>query len=78
MIGTQSNGRIEFEAARMAIEWKNLFAKELQFAALQLAKDSQVVTAEHLLQALPIATSRVLHTVNKHSAESDNARRRIA
>lgn len=78
MLGTPSNGRIEVEAARMAIEWKNLFAKELQVAAQQLAKDSGLVTAEHLLQALPTATSRVLQAVKKHSTGSVNVEQRVA
>ena len=78
MIDGQSNPKIEVEAARMAIEWKNLFATELQLAAQQLAKGSELVTAEHYWQALPTATSRVLHVVKTHSTESANVQRRIA
>ncbi len=61
MADSKSGPRIELEAARLAVEWKNLFAAELKSAAQQLASGSDLVTANHYRQALPNALSRVLH-----------------
>jgi hypothetical protein len=72
------NPVIELEAARIAIEWKSLFASELRVAARQLAKGSPRVTAEHYRQALPVAVAKVLQAVNTCSTGSRDARCRIA
>ena len=78
MIEAQGNRAIELEAARLAIEWKNIFAAELQIAAQRLAKDSELVTTEHLLQALPIAAAKVLWVVESQHGEPANGQRQIA
>lgn len=52
MADGQGNPRIEVEAARMAVQWKNLFATELKSAAQQLANGSDLVTADHYRQAI--------------------------
>jgi hypothetical protein len=78
MVDGQSSPRIELEAARLAIEWKNLFAIELKLAAQQLAKGSDLVTANHYRQALPDAVSKVLHAAKTKMVESQNDQRRVA
>ena len=78
MADGQPNPRIEVEAARLAVEWKTLFATELKSAAQQLAKGSDLVTADHYRQAIPEAVSRVLHAVKTESVESANVQRRVA
>jgi hypothetical protein len=78
MVDGQSNPRIELEAVRLAVEWKNLFAHELRLAAQQLAKGSDLVTANHYRQAMPEAVSRVLDAATTRSVESHNAQRRVA
>ena len=74
----QPNPRIEVQAARMAVEWKNLFAAELKSAAQQLAKGSDLVTVEHYRQAIPKAVSRVSQAAQTESLESADVQRRIA
>lgn len=78
MADGQPSPRIAVEAARMAVEWKNLFATELKSAAQQLADGSDLITADHYRQAIPDAVSRVLQAVKTESAESTNAQRRVA
>ena len=78
MADGQPNPRIEVEAARMAVQWKSLFATELRLAAQQLAEGSDLVTVDHYRQALPDAISRVLHAVKTQSVESANVQRRVA
>ncbi len=78
MTDSQSEPRIEVGAARMAVEWKNLFAAELKSVAQHLAMGSDVVTKEHYLQAMPIAVSKVLQAVQEEAIGSANAKRRIA
>lgn len=78
MADGQPNLMIEVEAARMAVEWKNLFATELKLAAQQLAKGSDLVTANHYRQAIPDAVSRVLHAAKTESGEFANVQRRVA
>lgn len=69
---------VELEAARLAIEWKHLFATELRIAAQQLAIGAQCVTADEYRRALATATQRVLDTVNTRQIEPANVRRRSA
>lgn len=57
------SARIEVKAARMVVEWKNLFASELKRAAQEMAQGADLVTAEHFRLAFPIAVSRVLQDV---------------
>ncbi len=78
MVDGQSSPRIEVEAARLAVEWKNLFANELKLAAQQLAKGSDLVTADHYRQAMPEAVSRVLNAAKTTLVESRNVQRRVA
>lgn len=78
MVDSQSSPRIEVEAARLAVEWKNLFASELKLAARQLAKGSDLVTANHYRQAMPDAVSKVLHAAKTTLVESRNVPRRVA
>ena len=78
MVDGRSNLKIEVDAARIAIEWKNLFATELRLAARQLAKDSDLVTMEHYRQALPTATSRLLQIARTEATGSAHVQRRIA
>ena len=78
MMDGQSKPRIEMEAARMAVEWKNLFAVELKSAAHYLAMGSDLVTKDHYRQAAPIAVSRLLQAVQEEPVESTNVKRRIA
>lgn len=72
------NQRIELAAARIAIDWKNLFASELHAAAQRLATGSQSVTTDHYWRALPAATASMLRAINTHSTGSSNAKRQIA
>jgi len=72
------NPKIELEAAQIAIEWKNLFATELQALARQLAEGCEFVTAEHLRRALPTVTANLVQAVRTHSSPSANVQRRIA
>jgi hypothetical protein len=78
MMDGQSSPRIELAAARLAIEWEHLFATELKLAAQQLAKDCDLVTADHYRQAVPDAVSKVLHAAKTTLIESRNAQRRVA
>lgn len=78
MAVVQSDPKIELEAAWTAIEWKNLFAEQLDLAARQAAVDSEFVTSEHYRQALPIATVRMLEAIKTQNAESANGQRRAA
>ncbi len=78
MADGQPNPRIEVKAARMAVEWENIFAAELKSAAQQLAKGSDLVTVDHYRQAIPDAVSRVLHAAQTESAESADVQRRVA
>lgn len=59
----RSNARIEVNAARLAVEWKNLFAAELKRAAQDMAQGAEVVTVEHFRLAVPLAVSKVLRNV---------------
>jgi hypothetical protein len=74
----QSSARIELKAARLAVEWKSLFATELELVAERLAENCDLVTADHYRQALPEAVSRLLHAVETQSVERHNAERRVA
>jgi hypothetical protein len=74
----QWSPKAEVEAARLVIEWKNLFARQLHSAARQLARGTELVTAEHYRQALPGATSKMLEAVKTHSTEGANVQRLIA
>jgi hypothetical protein len=78
MAAAQSDPRIELQAARAAVEWKNLFAEELDVAARQIANGAELVTAEHYRQALPIATSRILDAIESHRNKSSNVQQRAA
>ncbi len=78
MADGQSNQRIEVEAVRMAVQWKSLFATELQLAAQQLAKGSDLVTVDHYRQAIPEAVSKVLQLAKTESVESAHVQRRVA
>jgi hypothetical protein len=78
MSDDQPNPRIAVEAVRMAVEWENIFATELKSAAQQLAKGSDLVTADHYRQAVPLAIARVLHATKTESVESANVQRRVA
>jgi hypothetical protein len=69
---------VDLEAARLAVEWKELFAAELRLAAQRLATGTGLVTADHYRCALASATSNVLQTINTSSGESVDVRRRIA
>jgi len=69
---------VDVEAARRAVEWKELFAVELRLAARRLAIGAELVTVDHYRRALASATASVLHTVSTHSRESADAHRRIA
>ena len=77
MADSQPNPRIGVEAARMAVEWKNLFARELQSAAQGLARGAELITVEHYRQAIPDAVSKVLHAA-KTEGNSANVQRRVA
>ena len=77
MADGQPNPRIGVEAARMAVQWKNLFAAELQLAAQGLARGSDLVTADHYRRAIPDAVSRLLHAA-KTEGGSANVQRRVA
>ncbi len=74
----RSSPRIDVEAVRLAVEWKNLFAHELKLAAQRLAAGCDLVTANHYRQAMPEAVSRVMHAAAATSVESHNAQRRVA
>ena len=78
MADRQSKPRVELEAARLAIEWEDIFATELKSAAERLAKGCDLITANHYRQALPDAVSRVLHATDTKLVESRNAQRRVA
>ena len=78
MADGQPSPRIEVEAARMAVQWKSLFATELRLVAQQLAEGSDLVTVDHYRQALPDAISRVLHAAKTESIESADIQRRVA
>lgn len=67
---------VDVEAARLAIEWKYLFATELQRVARHLAQESGSVTVEHYRQALEPAVARLLEAVHKRATESSHAERR--
>ena len=69
---------IEVTAARLAIEWKHLFATELKLAAIKLAHGSLRLTSEHYRQAAPIALAKVLEAVNSPTDSASNAQRRVA
>jgi hypothetical protein len=75
---SQASPRIEAEAARLAIEWGDLFSTELKLAAQRLAKDSNLVTANHYRQALPDAISSVFLSVKTNLVESHNDQRQVA
>ena len=74
----RSSPRIDVGAARLAVEWKNLFAHELKLAAQRLAAGSDLVTANHYRRAMPEAVSRVLDAATTSPVESHNAQRRVA
>ncbi len=74
----QSSLRIQVEAARLAVEWKDLFATELKVAAQRLANGADLVTANHYRQAVPDAVSKVLHVAKIPLGESCNVQRRVA
>jgi hypothetical protein len=69
---------VELEAARLAIEWKHLFATELRIAAQHQAKGAECVTADDYRRALTTATQRVLDTVNTRRIEPADVHRRSA
>jgi hypothetical protein len=69
---------VEVEAARLAIEWKHLFATELRLAAQRLAVGAKVVTADQYRRALATATERVLEKANRPRVEPADVHRRIA
>lgn len=69
---------VELEAARLAIEWKQLFAAELHAAAQRLAIGAESVTAVQYRRALATATERLLEKVNAPQIGPADARRRIA
>ena len=69
---------VELEAARLAIEWKHLFATELRVAAQRLAVGAKVVTADQYRSALATAIERVLENANRPREESADVHRRIA
>jgi hypothetical protein len=69
---------VDLEAARLAVQWKELFAAELRLAAQRLAAGTELVTADHYRRALASATVNILQTVNTCSGESVDVRRRIA
>jgi len=69
---------VDLEAARLVVEWKELFAVELRLAAQRLATGTELVTADHYRCALVPATANVLQAINTYSGESVDVRRRIA
>jgi hypothetical protein len=69
---------VELEAARLAIEWKHLFATELRIAAQDLAIGAECVTADDYRRALATATQRVLDKVNTRRIEPADVQRRSA
>lgn len=77
-MNSKSSPKIELQAIRMAIEWKNAFAMELQSAAQEAAEDCDVITVEHYRQALPIAASRVLGVIGIDAVETGITGRRFA
>lgn len=78
MVEGPSIPRIELEAARLAVEWKNLFATELTLAAKQVAQGSDLITADHYRQAVSTAISRVSQAIRTQSVESAHVQRRVA
>ena len=69
---------VELEAARLAVEWKHLFAAELRLAAQRLAIGAKVVTAEQYRSALATAIERVLEKASRPRVEPADVHRRIA
>ena len=69
---------IEVEAARLAVEWKGLFAKELRRAAQELAAGATIVTPNHYRRALVSATVSVMESADSPCNVSTYVDRRIA
>lgn len=78
MVESRSIPRVELEAARLAVEWKNLFATELAIAAKQVAQGSDLITTDHYRQAVSTAISRVSQAIRTQSVETSHAQRRVA
>lgn len=76
--GSCSDLPVELEAAKLAIEWKHLFATELHIAAQRLAMGAELVTADQYRRALSTATERVLEKVNSPRTRPADVHRRIA
>ena len=76
--GSGADLPVELEAARLAIEWKHLFATELRLAAQRLALGAKVVTSDQYRCALATALERVLENANKPRVEPADVHRRIA
>jgi hypothetical protein len=78
MAGSQSDPKIELGAAKIAIKWMNVFAEQLDTAAREAAMNSDFVSEAHYRQALPLATARLLATIETNGTESSNAQQRVA
>ncbi len=79
MESQEANLSIEVSAALLAIEWKDLFGRELKLAAIQVAQGADRLTSEHYRQAAPTALAKVLKTIsNSPSDSSSDVKRRVA
>lgn len=76
--GICANLPVDLEAARLAVEWKHLFATELRLAAQRLATGATTVTADQYRRALATAAERVLEKANSCRIEPADVHRRIA
>lgn len=66
------------DAVSLAIEWKQVLHRELLDAAERIAGDADVLTAEHLHQALPAASERLIEIAREQSSEATDVHRRSA
>lgn len=69
---------VEVEAARLAIEWKHVFATELRSAAQRFAFGDKAITADQYRRAVATAAERLLEHAKRSRVEPTDVHRRIA
>lgn len=78
MLVKNSDPRIEVAAVQLAVELKSRLAAELKLAAMGLADGAEILTADHYRQAIPVALTKLLHSLDTELESASNARRRVA
>jgi hypothetical protein len=69
---------IDFEAVQMVIEWKNLFGRELNRIAREMAEGANPVGCSHYRQALPEAMDRTMRLIHSQLDQAQDEQLRAA